>query len=134
MTNTGLKISYHVIYPYLVFPCNTTMLHDEVGSMSEMPQFQYRSTKTRELKPFIDPGVHTSNRQFRLLLCTKLSDSTMTALHLSSPPTISQFIRSCITHLDETAWRVPQDVIPKGVRGPSGLQRGSRSRTDFRLA
>ena len=33
MTATGLKISYHVIYPFLVFPCNTTMLQDELGSM-----------------------------------------------------------------------------------------------------
>ncbi len=40
MTGDGLKISYHIIYPWLVFPCNTTMLHDEVGTMSEMPQFQ----------------------------------------------------------------------------------------------
>jgi hypothetical protein len=115
MTAGGLKISYHVIYPFLVFPCNTTMLQDEVGSMSKMQQFQYRSTQTGELKSFIDPGVYTSNRQFRLLLCTKLSDCTMTALHLSFPPTISQFVLSCITHLDETAWRVQLDVIPSGV-------------------
>ena len=72
MTSAGLKISYHVIYPFLVFPSNTTMLHDEVGSMSVVPHFQYRSSKTGELKSFIDPGVYTNNRQFRLLLCLLL--------------------------------------------------------------
>ena len=131
MTSAGLKISYHVIYPFLVFPSNTTMLHDEVGSMSVLPQFQYRSSKTGGLKSFIDPGVYTNNRQFRLLLCTKLSDCTMTALHLSSPPTISQFVRSCITHLDETAWRVPPDVLPRAVSGPSsGCKQRHSKRTD----
>ena len=43
MTNGGLKTSYHVIFPWLVFPCNTTMLHDEVGLMSEMPEFHYHT-------------------------------------------------------------------------------------------
>ena len=58
MTGDGLKISYHIIFPWLVFPCNTTMLHDVVGSMSEMPQFQYRAVNG-DRKPFIDPGgVH----------------------------------------------------------------------------
>ena len=52
----------------------------------------------------------------------------MTALHLSYRPTIFQFIRSCITHLDEMAWRVPPDVVPKGVGGPSRsrMQRHSK--------
>jgi hypothetical protein len=34
MTSYGLKISYHVIYPWLVFLCNTDILCDEVSSMS----------------------------------------------------------------------------------------------------
>ena len=83
-TGDGLKVSYHIIYPWLVFPSNTTMLHDEVGAMSEMPQFQY-TTANGESKSFIDPGVYTSNRQFRLLLCNKLSDRSRTALRISSP-------------------------------------------------
>jgi hypothetical protein len=53
MTDKGLKISYHIIYPWLVFPCNTTTLRDEVGSMSEMPQFHY-SLASGERKSFID--------------------------------------------------------------------------------
>ncbi len=63
----GLKISYHIIYPWLIFPCNTMVLRDKVGSMSEMPQYHY-SMANGERKSFIDPGVYTSNRQFRLLL------------------------------------------------------------------
>ncbi len=86
MTDKGWKVSYHLVYPWLVFPCNTTLLRDEVASMSDMKQFQY-STKDGAVKSFIDPGVYTNNRQFRLLLCHKLSDSTRTELRLSQPPT-----------------------------------------------
>ena len=129
MTGDGLKISYHIIFPWLVFPCNTTMLHDVVGSMSEMPQFQYRAVN-RDWKPFIDPGVYTRNRQFRLLLCNKLSDRSRTALHLSSPPTIAMFVRSCITHIDGTAGLVPQEAIPRAVAGKSSTKKVSKSGTD----
>ncbi len=87
MTGDGLKISYHIIYPWLVFPSNTTMLREEVGAMSEMPQFQC-STANGKTKSFIDPKVYTSNRQLRLLLCNKLSDQSRTPLHTFSPPTI----------------------------------------------
>jgi hypothetical protein len=34
MTNRGLKVCYHLVYPWLFFQCNTTMLRDEVTSMS----------------------------------------------------------------------------------------------------
>ena len=112
MTGEGLKVSYHVIFPWLIFPCNTTMLHDEIGLMSELPQFHY-STAGGQQKSFIDPGVYTSNRQFRLLLCHKLSDQSQTALTLSKPPTIDMFARSCITHIGNKAGFVPQETIPR---------------------
>ena len=112
MTGDGWKVSYHVIFPWLVFPSNTTMLHDEVGAMSEMPQFQY-VTANGVSKSFIDPGVYTINRQFRLLLCYKLLDRTRTALCISSHPTIALFIRSCITHIEDKAGWVPQEAIPR---------------------
>jgi hypothetical protein len=54
MTGDGLKIIYHIIYPWLVFPSNTTMLREEVGAMSEMPQFQC-SPANGKTKSFIDP-------------------------------------------------------------------------------
>jgi hypothetical protein len=110
MTRDGLKISYHIIYPWLVFPSNTTMLREEVGAMSEMPQFQC-STANGKTKSFIDPGVYTSNRQFRLLLCNKLSDQSRTPLHIFSPPTIDMFARSCITHIESKAGWIPQEAI-----------------------
>ncbi len=37
LTGDGLKISYHIIFPWLVFQCNTTMLRDVVGSVSPVP-------------------------------------------------------------------------------------------------
>ena len=122
MTGDGLKISYHIIYPWLVFPCNTTMLHDEVGTMSEMPQFQY-ITATGVRKSFIDPGVYTSNRQFRMLLCNKLSDKSQTALRLSCPPTISMFVRSCITNIGDKVAMIPPEEIPRGVSGKRSKKR-----------
>jgi hypothetical protein len=125
MTDKGLKISYHIIYPWLVFPCNTTTLRDEVGSMSEMPQFHY-SLASGERKSFIDPGVYTSNRQFRLLLCNKLSDRSRTALRLSQHPTLSLFLRSCITHIGNNVGLVPHDDIPRMLRSKhSGNKRGA---------
>ncbi len=39
LTGKGLKISYHIIYPWLIFPCNTAALREKVGLKSEMPQF-----------------------------------------------------------------------------------------------
>jgi len=112
MTGDGLKISYHIIYPWLVFPSNTSELRNEVGAMSEMPQFQY-TTVNGESKSFIDPGVYTSNRQFRLLLCTKLLDRSRTALSTSCHPTIASFTRSCITHIEGIAGWIPQEEIPR---------------------
>ena len=108
MTGQGLKVSYHVIFSWLIFPCNTTMLHDEIGLMSELPQFHY-NTADGQQKSFIDPGVYTSNRQFRLLLCHKLSYQSQTALTLSKPPTIDMFARSCITHIGNRVYTQGDD-------------------------
>jgi hypothetical protein len=80
--------------------------------MSEMPQFQY-TTANGESKSFIDPCVYTSNRQFRLLLCNKLSHRSRTALRISSPPTIALFTRSCITHIEDIAGWIPPEAIPR---------------------
>jgi hypothetical protein len=104
MTSDGLIISYHVIYPWLVFPCKTDMiLRDEVGSMNELEQFQY-STRNGTLKSFMNPAVYTSNRQFRMLPCHKPLDNSRTVLRLNSSPTLQKFVRSCITQIDTRAW------------------------------
>ena len=105
MTDEGWKVSYHVIYPWLVFPCNTTTLRHEVGELSTHPDFQYLC-KSGVQKPFVDPAVYINNRQFQLLLNYKLSDKTQTALRLSSPPTLRSFVRSCITCIGPNVWRV----------------------------
>ena len=98
------------------------MLHDEVGTMSEMPQSQY-ITATGVRKSFIDPGVYTSNRQFRMLLCNKLSDRSQTALHLSCSPTIPKFVRSCITNIGDKVAMIPPEEIPRGVSGKLSKKR-----------
>jgi hypothetical protein len=117
----GLKVSYHIIYPWLVFPCNNSMLRDEIRAMSAMPAFQYR-TKNGTQKPFIDPGVYTRNRQFRLLLNCKLSDRSKTALHLSQHPTLELFARSCITHIQERSWHVPPETAVKTCEKHTGAE------------
>jgi hypothetical protein len=57
MTEAGWKLSYHVIYPWLVFPCNSTILMGEAELLSARPEFQYRD-KANVLKPFVDPTVY----------------------------------------------------------------------------
>ena len=94
----GLKISYHILFPWLVFQCNNGALREVIVTMRSIPGFQYR-TKTGALKPFIDPGVYTRNRQFRLLLNYKFSDLTRTALQLSHHPTLDMFVRACASHI-----------------------------------
>ena len=84
MTDKGLKVSYHLVYPWLVFPCNTTMLREEVTLMSDMEQFQYH-TKNGDLKSFIDPAVYTNNRQFHLCrLCHISQDHCCNCCHHSN--------------------------------------------------
>ena len=56
-TDQGWKVSYHVIYPWLTFPCNNTTLRDEVTRLSEDPTLQYHGTGG--VKRFIDPAVYT---------------------------------------------------------------------------
>ncbi len=100
-----------------------------------MPQFYY-SMANGEKKSYIDPGVYTSNRQFRLLLCIKLSDRSRTALCLSQPPTLTMFVRSFITHIGSNAGFVPQEVIPGVFAGKPPAKRKnvpSKSNTTSRM-
>ena len=64
----------------------------------------------------MDPAVYTNNRQFRMLLNYKLSDTTRTALTLAAPPTLSAFVLSCITHIGPGVWRVPPEPIQSQLR------------------
>jgi hypothetical protein len=127
-TGDGLKVSYHIIYPWLVFPCNNSMLRDEIRDMSAMPAFQY-FTQTGTQKPFIDPGVYTRNRQFRLLLNCKLPDRTRTALQLSQHPTLDLFVCSCITHIQERSWHVPPETAVKTCEKHTGAEPTRQAKT-----
>ncbi len=69
--------------------------------------------------------MYTSNRQFRLLLCNKLSDRSRTALRLPQPQTLTMFVRSCITHIGSNAGLVPQEVIPRVFAGKPPAKRKS---------
>jgi hypothetical protein len=82
--------------------------------MSKMPRFHYSMTNG---KSFFDPGVYTSNRQFRLLLCSKLSYLSQTAISLSQPPALAMLVLSCITHIGGNAGLIPQETIPRLVTG-----------------
>jgi hypothetical protein len=122
-TDQGWKVSYHVIYPWLTFPCNNTTLRDEVTRLSEDPCLQYKGPSG--VQRFIDPAVYTRNRQFRLPLCYKLSDRSRTGLSLPSPPLLSTFGRACISKIEIDSWRVPEESVPAALR-PARTTRTSR--------
>jgi hypothetical protein len=89
-----------------------------------MPQFHY-SMANGEKKSFIDPGEYTNNRRFRLLRCNKLLDQSRTALHLSQPPTLAMFVRSCITHIGSLsdAGLVPKEAFQRILPGKPSARR-----------
>ena len=123
-TDQGWKVSYHIIYPWLTFSCNTTMLRDEVTRLSDDPSLQYNGPGG--IQRFIDPAVYTRNRQFRLPLCYKLSDRSRTGLSLPSPPLLSTFGRACISRIEIDSWRVPEEPVPADLRPAHNTRRTSR--------
>ena len=123
-TDQEWKVSYHVIYPWLTFPCNNTTLRDEVTRLSEDPTLQYHGTGG--VKRFIDPAVYTRNRQFRLPLCHKLSDRSRTVLSLPSPPLLSTFGRACISRIEVDSWQVPEESVPAAIRSAYNARRTSQ--------
>ena len=117
------------MYPWLVFPCNTTILRYEALALSAHPEFQYIS-KSGIQKSFVDPAVYTNNRQFRMLVNYKLSDQTQTALHLSAPPTLRSFARSCITCISPNDLRVSTTSLHFPCRCPRALSGGKPGRVN----
>ena len=59
------------------------------------------------MKRFIDSSVYSRNRQFRLALSYKLSDTTQTQLLLPGGPKLSTFLLSCVTRIETDSWFVP---------------------------
>jgi len=123
-TKKGWKVSYHLIFPWLTFPCNNTLLKEEVATLSALPQFCY-TTSDGANKGFIDSAVYTRNRQFRLALSHKLSDETQTPLSLPTVPQLSTFLLSCITRIETDSWRVPVEASSIGRGQPCALRRDS---------
>jgi len=74
-TREGLKVSYHVIFPWLSFSCNEGDLRHLVKALGRLESLQY-STKQGESVPFLECGVYSRNRVFRMALSCKLSDTS----------------------------------------------------------
>ena len=121
--NGGWKVSYHLVYPWLTFPCNNTVLKDEVTALSDLPQFKY-TLPDGTVKRFIDSSVYSRNRQFRMALSHKLSDPTQTPLRLPGGPSLSTFLLSCITRIEPHSWHVPVEVSEdRSSSGPPARDR-----------
>ena len=125
-TRRGWKVSYHLVYPWLTFPCNNTVLKEEVTAISNQPQFQY-STENGTMRSFVDSAVYSRNRQIRLPLSYKLSDETCTPLRLPFRPVVSLFGLACITRLESDAWLVPREVMASVQSSARPWQQGARS-------
>ena len=125
-TRDGWKVSYHLVYPWLTFQRNNAALRDEVAALSDSPQLQY-TTLDGARRRFIDSSVYSRSRQFRLGLCHKLSDATQTPLRLPGGPSVSTFLLSCITRIEEGSWIVP-DIVWEGCRGNQASRGGRQHR------
>ena len=108
-TKDGWKVSYHLVYPWLTFPCNNSALKIEATALSSLPCFHYLKSDGTQ-KCFIDSSVYSRNRQFRLAYSYKLSDATQTPLRLPGRPTLPKFLLSCVTRIEPDSWRVPADL------------------------
>ncbi len=132
LTKDGWKVSYHLVYPWMTFPCNNSALKAEVEALAMLPQFQY-ITKDGSRKGFIDSSVYSRNRQFRLALSCKLSDVTQTPLRLPGEPSLSSFLLSCITRIEPDSWKAPaEEPAPSAANARCNAGQGAgphRSRT-----
>jgi len=124
-TSKGWKASYHLVYPFLTFPCNNTMLKEEVTALSNLSQLQIRMTDGT-MHCFVDTAVYSRNQLFRMPLNFKLSDHTCTPLRVPGTCTVSDFRAACVTCLEADAWRVPDDG---GSRDPPHRRPKSASRS-----
>ena len=111
MTDKGWKVSFHLVYPYLTFPCNNTLLKDAATALSNLSSLCFCDGDGTTCR-FVDTAVYTRNRQFRLPLNHKLSDATCSVLRLPGCPTASTFRLACVTCLEQEAWRVPESTSP----------------------
>jgi hypothetical protein len=115
-TDQGWKVSYHVIYPWLTFPCNNTTLRDEVTRLSEDPCLQYKGPSG--VQRFIDPAVYTRNRQFRLPLCYT---SSPTGHGQASACQVLHFFRHLAGHASPRSRSTHGGYLRSLCRRPFGL-------------
>ena len=101
-TNQGWKVSYHLVYPLLTFPCNNTVLKAEATALSNLPHLQILLVDGTS-HHFVDTAVYSRNQLFRLPLNFKLSDDTCTSLSLQGDSFLSEFRTACVTCLEAGA-------------------------------
>ena len=93
MTDKGLKVSFHVIFPQIVFPCNNADLKAIASALSSSPDLRYQDQQGIE-RSFVDGGVYSRNRLMRTAMSWKLDDPTCTALSLRQPSTSDEIGRA----------------------------------------
>jgi hypothetical protein len=105
-TAGGWKVSYHVVYPWLAFPCNEGLLPGVVVQLRRLEALQYTSPGGVR-RPFVSAVHYTPNRAFRTAMSWKLSDETCTPMRIRGGDTLSNFLLACVTCIEPDAWHVP---------------------------
>ena len=111
-TAAGIKVSYHIIFPWITFVRNDGALQDLVRELSTHPGLQYVS-RSGERKIFVDDQVYTRNRQFRTVLSWKLDDRTTTGLHIRGAESDRRLLQSFVTRIEAHSWRAPEKAVPR---------------------
>ena len=110
------KTSYHVILPYLIFQTNYGILKTLANSLSCHPELQYegQGKSGQEMFSFVDKGIYSKNRVFRLPLCWKLDDESKTPFLLPNNfNTVSGYRLAALTDILPDGWRVPENTHPQ---------------------
>ena len=104
MNDTGWKVSFHLVYPYLSFPCNNSILRTAATALNDIPQLGFRGLDGTDCR-FVETEVCTRDWQFRLPLNHKLSDATCYVLLFPGLPTVTSFRLprrlACVTCLEQ---------------------------------
>ncbi len=104
-TKGGWKVSYHLVFPWLTFPCNDGLLKALVQESSDHNlQCPSRQGTT---KSFVDALVYTQKRQFRTALSWKLDDSTTFGLRLWGFEEDEWLLLTFVTCTKDELWRIP---------------------------
>ena len=83
-TNKGWRVTYHLVYPLLTFPCNNIVLKADVTALSNLPHLPILLADGTS-HHFVDTADYSRNQLFRLQLNFKLSDDTCIMMHVVEP-------------------------------------------------